>query len=222
MSEQQKPIAMPKFDFSSCSIKTDAELEEQLKKAGSQDRHFRPGKHDVVIDKVEFKGLAEKDPNWGKLEVTLRGTGEKTTRDTVMIPFKDVTYGAKKVLYPFKKLSQFCSSLGVELKVENLKSVMQSTFAKPEKLVGKPLSVVVAYTKAHAEWAGKDGEGNSQYKLVLGDGNTYCGADGKPLLFPDYAAVAAFAKEQKIDYNGFCNVTEYCPSTAKAANEDNW
>lgn len=205
---------MPKFNFDGCSIKDDGELEAELAKSSRQDKYFRPGKHDVVIKAVEFTGLAKNDDSWGQLSVTYEGTGEKTMMDFILFPFKDVKYGPKATLYPFKKLQSFCSALGVELKASNIKDVMTKTFGKPEKLVGSGLSIDVGYQKAYAKWTSKDASGANLYNLILADGSV-AQENGVAKTFPGYEAVEAYATEKKIGYDKFCQVTSYYPGQVK-------
>lgn len=216
---------MPKFDFSGCSIKNDEDLDQALAgDAKKESKVFKPGKHDVVIKAVVFEGMAKKDKTWGQLKVTLEGTNEKKTNVWVMFPTQDVKYGDKGTMFPFKKLQEFSKALGVELKASNLKPSLQSLFQKPEKLVGKSLSVKMAYEKAYPKFASK-GDDGVNLNIILGDGSTLL-EGGVPLVIKGttseeaYQAAEKFALDNAIDYSGFPQVVEYFPaSEAAPANE---
>lgn len=206
------PNDMPRFDFSGCSIKTDEELEKTLAEDKKKGR-FNQGKHGVVIKAVKWDGLCKKDDTWGQIVFTYEGTGEKEISDLIQIPFKDITYGSSKTTFPFRKLTEFCAGLGVQLKATNLQTVMQSTFSKPEKLVGTALDIDVGYRKAYARFVRKNGD-IVLYSLILSDGAAYQ-ENGIIKLFEGYKAVEEFANNSKIEFDKNINVTRYYPGQAK-------
>lgn len=66
-------VDIPRFDFSGATIKTEEELQAAEASSNKGDKYFRPGKYDVEISTVEFKGAAKGDANWGQLEITYKG-----------------------------------------------------------------------------------------------------------------------------------------------------
>lgn len=223
----QKTATMPKFSFGGCSIKNDEQMNEELAKVGQNDKFFKPGKHDVVIKEVNFEGLAKNDNTWGNLKITLQGTNEKTTNVWVMFPTQDVVYGKNKTMFPFKKLQEFSKALGEDLKVSTLEPVLKKLFAKPEKLVGKPLAIRMAYERANAKFVEKLEDGTVRLNLVLADGSlqkengqvkVFEGADSKAA----YNAVAEYATKNSIAYDAFPQVVEYFPATEKAGDTTPW
>jgi hypothetical protein len=218
---------MPKFDFSQCEIATDEELEAELGKTAEHTgpKYFEPGKYDVVIEDVDFLGHAEKDPSWGKLSLTFKGVKDRTIRGMVLLPFSKIHYGAKKTTFPFKKFRSFCQAIGVTVTRDNIEQVLKQTFSKPEKLKGVQLSIEVGYEKGYIRYAGKNVEGDKQYKLYTQDGNVVCGShNGQPLLFPDFPSAEAYAAENKIVIDKFPQVTGYSsiPNGGVKQADANW
>lgn len=217
---------MPKFNFSGCSIKDDAQLADELAKAGTdQSKIFKPGKHDVVIKEAVFDGMLPKDPTWGKMKVTFQGTNDKTINAWVCFPTSDIYYGEKKTLFMFNKFKSFCASLGEDVKASNIESVLKKTIGKPEKLAGKPLAIKVGYEKARASYAGKSADGSVLLNLELADGSKYQ-ENGQVKVFTDadskaaYKAVETFANEKKIAFDAFAQVLDYFPSDVEAKKDE--
>lgn len=216
-------LEMPRFDFSGASIKSEEDLAAAEAATNKGDKYFKPGKYDVVINRVEFRGAAKSDPNWGNLEVEYRGTGEKLIRDYILVPFKDVTYGEKKSLFPFQKVKQFCAALGHTVRVETLGDTLKSVFGNTTKLTGKSVSIEVGYRKGHIKWVGKTAEGNTILHIIDRDGNAVRDADLNALEFADREAAEQFANDNKIAIDKYVNVLSYTQSAtaqapAKAAN----
>lgn len=223
MSEQKAPVPMPRFDFSQCEIKDDEQLEAKIAEQALGGKYFEPGKYDVVVDDVEFTGLSEKDPTWGNLQVTLKGTNDRTIKSFIMIPFKEVTYGEKKTMFVFRQFRTFCSALGVTVTRANLEETMKTVFAKPERLKGTALSIEVGYQKGYVKYAGKSEDGGAKYTIHTQDGNPVCGPDQRPLIFPDRAAANNYAIENGIAIDKFPRVLSYTASASGlAAQQVSW
>lgn len=218
-------LQMPKFDFSSCEITTDEQLDAELSKQNQRSKYFDPGKYDVTIDEVEYMGTTEKDPTWGKLSLTFKGAQERTIMGMILLPFNNIYYGAKKTTFPFKKFSNFCSALGVQVKRENLESTLKSTFGQPDKLKGLALSIEVGYEKGYIKYAGKNTEGGTTYCVHTNDGNKVCSAEGTPLLFPDRAAALNYAKDNGIavdEYPRVLNFSQAASGSGLKTGDANW
>ncbi len=226
MTDENKTVAqMPTFDFSACDITTDAQLDEELAKAKTFAKYFEPGKYDVTIEDVRYLGQTANDPNWGKLGVTLKGAQDRTIDGLVLLPFRDVRYGAKKTMYPFKSFQSFCTAVGVHVTRENLEQTLKSTFSRPEKLKGATVTIEVGYESGYVKYGGKNDAGVAKYSLYTQDGNIVCGGDKQPLAFPDRAAAIAYAGENQITIDEYVRVLKYAPSAngsgLKAA-DANW
>jgi hypothetical protein len=209
-------VEMPRFNFSKSSIKTDEELQAAAEASNKGSKFFQPGKYEVVIDAVEYKGPAKGDPTWGNLEVTYKGAGEKTIRDYILVPFQDVKYGDKGTLFPFRKVQNFGESLGTTVTMANLEAAMKALFANPEKLKGRPVSIEVGYRKGHVKYLGKHDDGTKRYGIVDRDGNSVRDADMKSVEFPDFEAALGYAEDQKIPVDKFVNVLSYEKSSVAA------
>lgn len=215
---------MPKFDFSGCEFQDDSELQTAMDAANKGSKFFQPGRYEVVIDEVKYEGAA-KDPNWGKLTVVYKGTGEKEQKDFLSIPFKTFKYKGDRgeTLYPFKKIAQFSAALGVEVKQSNVAESMKSLFGRPEKLKGRPLVIEIGYQRAYAKYAGKDGDA-AVYNLITREGTALADATGKVLTFGDREAVEAHATQEKIPFDKFSNVLSYSKSAnaSSVAESTSW
>lgn len=215
-------VEMPRFDFSGSAIKDDEELQSQVDKSTKGSKFFAPGRYDVTIESVTYKGLA-KDPNWGALEVVYKGTGDKTIKDQVQIPFKDFKFNGERgeTMFPFKKVQAFAGALGVEIKRTNAEEALKTLFARPEKLAGRPLKIEVGYRKAYAKYVGKEGD-QKVYNLAHRDGTLESDANGA-VKFYDYESVEAYANQKNIGFDKFVNVLAYEKSSDTGlAPESGW
>lgn len=207
-------IEMPKFNFANSSIKTDDEFNKQ---EGEQSggKYLRPGRHEVAITKVEYTGPA-KDPNWGKFTLTLTGTGDKTTRYFLMVPFRDVMYvgkSGKPTGLMFKKFKDFMSALGVTISVDSLGTVLPTYFAQGgEPLVGGKLAIELGYDGNYIKYAGKNEDGSKRYEIALKDGSVLLNKDTlQPVTFPDPASAEAYATSSQIIIQKFPEILEVAP-----------
>lgn len=204
---------MPKFDFSGSSIASDAELDEALKSEANTDRRFEPGQYEVEIENVTYHAKGKQDDTWTTLAVELRGTGDRKIKTFVLVPSRDLRYGPKKTLFPFKNLQSFCSALGVELKRENIEQVLKGVFSKFDTLKGARVKVELGFRKGYVKYVGKNAEGANQYHLHTADGNVVCSSENTPIVFPDFAAAAEHAKQEKIEIEDL-SVTRWAPSAS--------
>lgn len=206
-------LAPPKFDFSGCSIKSDEDMAAALagekKKEG---KFFDCGQHDVIIQGAKYAGLAPKDASWYKLELSFKGTGTREGKAWVMFPTKEVAYGPDRLWKPFLKCQQLASALGEDLKASTLKPVCAKLFGKPEKLVGKPLTIRFDYENARAKFVSKE-NGKLQIALQLNNKGELYQENSQVKYFDSYDAVKAFAKEKNIRYDSFPQPVEFLPAS---------
>jgi hypothetical protein len=217
LPSEAPPAEMPRFDFSDCELSSEEVAEAEKKEGGDW---FKPGKHDVEIQSVEYRGPA-KDPNWGKLSITLEGTGGKTIMDFPMIPFKTPVYKSanKDTMFPWKKFKGFCAGLGLEVTRDNVESVLKNNFADVKKLNKRKLTIQVGYQRGHVEGAG-DG---SHYKIVLQDGNDLVDSKTREVvLFSDRAAAHNYATENKLAVDKFTSVLSYEKAAPVSEGNTNW
>jgi len=211
-------MEMPKFDFSNATIRTEEEFAAAEATSGQGDKYLnKPGKYEVVIDSVEYKGLSEKDTNWGKLEVVYKGSGDRTIKDFIQIPFKDTVYGEKKSTYPLKKLRSFCGALGHTINVTTIGDTMKSVFGRPEKLKGQSLSIEIGYNRGHIKYMGKTTEGAKRYQIYDRDNNPVRTADLAVVEFPDFDAALAYAGANNVQVDKFPQILVYAKGAAATA-----
>lgn len=201
MSTAATVTEIPKFNFSGSSIKTDEEFNKQEGEL-SGGQYLRPGRHEVVITKVEYKGPS-KDPNWGRFTLTLTGTGDKTTKYFLQVPFRDVMYVSSKgkpTGFMFKKFRDFMGALGIGITVDSLGEVLPTYFSKGgEALVGGKLAIELGYDGNYVKYAGKNGDGTKRYEIALKDGSILLDKDTlQPVTFADPSAAEAYAAEAQI------------------------
>lgn len=215
--------ALPRFDFSGSSIKTEAELDlASGTKKKDTSKVLKPGLYDLTIAAVEYAGQA-KDPNWGKLKLTLKGVGEKQILDWIQIPVKDTMYtgkNGKPTTWPFQVFRTFAEAVGVKVSVSNLKTTMTTLLGKEgEALVGKTVGAVIGYDRAYVNYAGKDAAGLIQFKITFPATRNQLetdlvGPDGKIMLFPDRNSANEHGVAAGITLSSFPSVLSYTAPVA--------
>tara|TARA_R110000868_G_scaffold375983_3_gene640691 strand:- start:724 stop:1377 length:654 start_codon:yes stop_codon:yes gene_type:complete len=214
--------AIPKFNFSDSTIKTDAELNDLS--PVFEDKYFRPGTAQVRIASVVYQGAAG-DDSWGKFLLTLVGAGNKSITAQVLVPFRSPLYMAKSgknTGYPFQKFKNFMLGLGIKVSVPTLETVLTEVFTNPDKsLVGRDMSVNIGYEGNYIGYMGKDDAGIKRYNITMKDGSVLADASGKALIWPEYAGAAHHAELGNIEVSRFVNVLDYNEGTAVAA-DGNW
>lgn len=214
---------LPQFDLSQMSFKTDEELNaSEGGVAKKETKLFEPGQYDLKITAVEFTGMAEKDPSWGKFRFELSGTGEKMLRETVMVPYKDVKYGSSGTMLPFRRLKNFLESLGYDVKVETLQDTLKKVFTKPDRLLHRHVRADVGYERAYIKYAGKGHDGvSSLFEIVQKDKSVLTEA-GAPVRFPSREAAQNYAEVRSIQIQRFTNVLQYQKSTQDVTDKIPW
>lgn len=217
--------AIPKFNLSGSTIKTDEEL-ASLGGSGSRDTslYFRPGTYQVTITKVEYQGSAS-DDRWGKFLLHLEGANGKSIRSQVMVPFRDVAFAGKNgknTGLPFAKFKNFMLGLGIKVSVPTLEATLTEVFTNPDKtLVGRDVSVNIGYQGNYIGYAGKDDAGIKKYNITMKDGSVLADASGKMMTWPEYGAAAEHAEINLITVSKYVDVLDYNEGT-KAAASSNW
>lgn len=212
---------MPKFQLVGTELPT---LEEVSQKSGSKrednSKFFKPGKHEVQIEAVEYRGPAKNDENWGNLMLTLKGTGEKSTKTFLLFPFKGgegIKYGEKKTTMVYKKLLQFLAAVGQDVSpasvAKNLPDLVNGG------LVGLNVAIVVDYQRAHVKYV-RQGD-QTVCKIALSDKTILKDAAGEELIFSDRDSAQAHMENLGIKYDAFPSVISYeasATSNSKTAN----
>lgn len=221
-------VQVPKFNFTGSSIKTEAEMAVEESKSGGGGKYLAPGRHEVSITEVEYKGLA-KDQNWGKFTVTLTGTGDKTTKSFLLVPFRDVMYvgpSGKPTALLYKKFKGFMEALGVTLTVDTLGDVLPTYFGNGGAgLIGKNLAIEIGYEGNYVRYAGKNDDGTKKYNIAFSGGtDLLMDKQLQVINFPDFEAANNYAETHQIKLQKFPEVLAYAPSTVPnvAATVSNW
>lgn len=204
---------MPSFDFSKADYKDDAELTKAVEeKAKSSSTVFRPGRYEVVIEAAKFLKINPNDSNWGDYEVQYKGANGRQIRDYLRVPYKTQVFGDKKSFGPYNHLKTFCAALGQELQTPTLADQLKKLFSKPEKLVGKSVTVEIGFRKGYIKWTGKAEDGTNRYVLCTRDHSEVRGSDGSALEFSDPKAAELYATDKNIAIDRFPNVLTYAKS----------
>lgn len=216
-------VDVPKFNFNSATIKSEAELQEALKSDSKADKYFKPGRHEVVITGLEYKGVAT-DANWGKFVVKVKGIGDKETTGMVFVPFKDVNYVAasgKSTLMFYKRFASFATAVGLDASMNVLPTTLTDNFAKPEKspLLGTNVVMELGYDGNHVRYDGKDAAGIKKYVIEMKDKSTIAET------FPSFDAAAAYAEQNGVKLQDYPQILSWDRSSNATANKKtaaNW
>ena len=216
--------AIPKFSFSGSTIKSEEDLASLEGGAKREDKYFRPGTYQLNITKVEYQGSAS-DDRWGKFLLHLEGTGGKTIRSQIMVPFRDVAFlgkSGKNTGYPYSKFKNFMSALGIAVTVPTLETVLTEVFTNPDKtLVGRDISANIGYQGNYVGYMGKDEAGIKKYNITMKDGSVLSDASGKAMTFPEFEAALHHAEVKNIEGRRFVDVLDYNEGKAGVASS-NW
>lgn len=218
--------ALPKFDFSNMGVKTDKAFEDALardRKPAREDKHFRPGRHEVQIKSSTYVGLAS-DPTWAKYRIVLEGTGGKTLSETLLVPLVDImAFKAKSgnnTLFPAQKIKNFLEALGVKVSLATLGDTLKQYFGADNALAGLNIAVDVGHEGIHAKFVGKI-MGKMQVVLATKEDLRI---EGTPVFESD-AAAYNWAQNQNppMPTSPFVHVTAYSlSSTPNTSPSTNW
>lgn len=216
-------VDVPKFNFNSATIKSEAELQEALKGDSKFDKYFKPGRHEVQITGLEYKGQAT-DQNWGKFVVKVRGAGDKETTGMVFVPFKDVNYmtaSGKPTLMFYKRFAAFMGAVGLDSSVDKLATTLNENFSKPEKspLLGANVVMELGYDGNHVRYDGKDAAGIKKYVIEMKDKSTIAET------FPSFDSAAGHAEQNGIKLQDYPQILSWSVSANAGATKKaaaNW
>ena len=187
----------------------------ERKKEKKEVKFFLPGEHEVEISLLEEKDAVKSDPTWINYWMEVTGTGEKRTGVNISVPTESLSFNGKDENYPKTKLLQLLTSLGYNVTSKNLASILESTFGKPEKMVGRRLRINVGYDGAHLQ--PKSGKFNlvSRWGRPLKDKSS-----GEELSFNDRAAAELYCESNKIKLQKFPVITAFAEQREAEAEED--
>ncbi len=187
----------------------------ERKKEKKEVKFFLPGEHEVEISLLEEKDAVKSDPTWINYWMEVTGTGDKRTGVNISVPTESLSFNGKDENYPKTKLLQLLTSLGYNVTSKNLASILESTFGKPEKMVGRRLRINVGYDGAHLQ--PKSGKFNlvSRWGRPLKDKS-----NGEELSFNDRAAAELYCESNKIKLQKFPVITAFAEQREAEAEED--
>ena len=210
-------INLPKIDLTDKPEGSKEEFETELASSGFEQWIKSPGKYELILDSIEAKGEAKKDPNWyGFSFKFVSSTGAKTNIYQ-MFPVRRVDnfrYGPKKTLMIYQKLLDFLHAFGIYPEFETAMHTIGSVMQNFESLLGQKITVEIGYTGSYTQYVGKDGE-QSLYAIIK-QGQELKDEEGKELRFPGWQAAENYAKGIKLQIQGFPEVLKYYPADAAA------
>ena len=187
----------------------------EKKKEKKEVKFFLPGEHEVEISLVQEKDAVKSDSSWLNYWMEVTGTGDKRTGVNISVPTESLSFAGKDDNYPKTKLLQLLASLGYDVTTKNLASILESTFGKPEKMVGRRLRIKVGYDGVHL--LPKSGKFNlvSRWGRALKDKSS-----GEELSFSDRAAAELYCESNKVKLQKFPVITEFVQSRDEDSGEE--
>lgn len=187
----------------------------EKKKEKKEVKFFLPGEHEVEISLLQEKDAVKSDSTWINYWLEVTGTGEKRTGVNMSVPTESLSFNGKDDNYPKTKLLQLLSALGYNVTTKNLASILENTFGKPEKMVGRRLRITVGYDGTHL--MPKAGKFNlvSRWGRALKDK-----ASGEELSFSDRAAAELYCESNKIKLQKFPVITAFVTPREESESEE--
>ena len=193
-----------------------AEKQEKTQKREKKEvKFFLPGQHEVEISLLQEKDAVKSDPSWINYWMEVTGTGEKRTGVNISVPTESLSFNGKDDNYPKTKLLSLLSALGYDVNPRNLASILEQTFGKPERMVGRRLNITVGYDGVHLmPSAGK-------FNLVSRWGRPRKDkATGEALSFGDRSAAELYCETNQIKLQKFPVVTGFVANEASDESEE--
>jgi hypothetical protein len=188
----------------------------EKKREKKEVKFFLPGEHEVEISVLDEKDAVKSDNTWINYWLEVTGTGEKRTGVNISVPTESLAFNGKEDNYPKTKLLQLLTALGYNVTSKNLGSILENTFGKPEKLVGRRLRITVGYDGAHL--LPKNGKFNlvSRWGRAMKDKTS-----GEELSFSDRAAAELYCESNKIKLQKFPVITAFVAPRVEETEEPN-
>lgn len=183
------------------------------KKEKKEVKFFLPGQHEIEISLLEEKKPVAADSTWINYWLEVTGTGSKRTGVNVSVPTESLSFNGKDDNYPKTKLLQLLNALGYEVTPKNLATILEQTFGKPERMVGRRMIIEVGYDGAHLTLnAGK-------FNLVSRWGRPLKDkATGEALVFSDRAAAELYCETNQVKLQKFPVIIEFKPASSDSDN----
>lgn len=193
--------------------KTEKSTQKREKK---EVKFFLPGQHEVEISLLQEKNPVASDSTWINYWLEVTGTGEKRTGVNVSVPTESLSFNGKDDNYPKTKLLQLLTALGYEVNPKNLASILEQTFGKPERMVGRRMNIEVGYDGVHL--IPSSGKFNlvSRWGRPLKDKVT-----GEPLSFADRSAAELYCESNQVKLQKFPVITSFIASSTEHEEDSN-
>lgn len=202
-------LNLPKIDTTDYLSGTAAEFEAKLNKSSTSFFIKDPGTYELRLDDIENRGIAN-DPNWIKLRFMFKTAKGGQYNEMLMLPIKrvnDFEYGAKKTLFPYRKVIEFLRAFGIVVEYNTAMSTIGTVLNNLEGLINKKIKVEIGYKGAYVKFLGKEGD-DKQYVIVQQD-KVLQDEDNQDLIFPDFKAAENYAAGVKLNIQSFPEILEF-------------
>jgi hypothetical protein len=108
------------------------------------------------------------------------------------------------------------SALGYDVTSKNLGTILEQTFGKPEKMVGRRMKIEVGYDGAHLIPSGGKFNLVSRWGRPLKDKGT-----GEPLSFSDRDSAELYCESNQVKLQKFPVITSFVQSASESEEESN-
>lgn len=178
-------------------------------------KFFLPGQHEVEISLLQEKDPVKSDPTWINYWMEVTGTGEKRTGVNISVPTESLSFNGKDDNYPKTKLLQLLNALGYEVNTRNLASILEQTFGKPERMVGRRLNITVGYDGVHLMPSAGKFNLVSRWGRPLKDKVT-----GEAISFGDRSAAELYCETSQIKLQKFPVITGFVLAESDEVSEE--
>ena len=134
----------------------------------------------------------------------------------VSVPTESLSFNGKDDNYPKTKLLQLLSALGYDVTPKNLGTILEQTFGRPEKMVGRRMKIEVGYDGAHLIPSGGKFNLVSRWGRPLKDKAT-----GEPLSFSDRDSAELYCESNQVKLQKFPVITSFVQSASGSEEESN-
>ncbi len=226
-------MQVPKFELGSTNLSPE-QFKEALDSAKSGGKGFQPGNYRLKITEAQYHlnketgSMASKaDASWINVSMTLVGADGRSKKYFLGVPTKDIWFTGKegkKTIFPFTKLQQFMSAIGVYLDSKNYATVITQYFGTPEglaRLNGEEVNVDIGFTGPYVKYVDK-----GRYQIVIAD-QVVKDSDNKEVEFADSDSAKAYGATVLLkNLQSFPEITKFHSAPEKKAEQkagnDGW
>lgn len=172
------------------------------------------GTYSLSVIGVTNEGVSRFDSQWINFKFLLQNAEGQQHSEFIEVPTtaeRSFLYGEKKTLANYNKLERFLKGFGIALEYTTAMGTIADHFSDVEdSFVGRTVTMRLGFYGNHIKYCGKNGE-DKQYMIVNKSGEAL-----EPMIFPNFDAAKAFAKEKSIKLQDFIKSLEVVPASVSA------